>query len=98
MLGEERNAEWFEEFHFADQAVATSVLSLAAGTSSNRKLPQSNRVALFEDLRIGDGGVGHVGVKTAGAIIIGTGAGSAADGFVVAETVVAEDEIVHRSL
>ena len=56
---------------------------------------QKDRVAAFEDLRVGDAGVGHVGVDAGLARPGGTGTGAAGNGLVVAETGVAEGEIVH---
>ena len=53
---------------------------------------------MLQDFDIGDGGVRHVGVQRVRAVVSIPGAGAAAECFVVAELVVAEDYVVHGSL
>jgi len=57
-----------------------------------------DRVAAFDDFDVGDGGIGHVRVDPVETVVGGASAGAAADGFVVAEGSVAEDDIVHGAL
>lgn len=98
MLGEEGEGEGAEELELADEAVAAGVATFPAGVGAEAELMEADGVALFEDLGVGDGGVGHVGVETAGTGVIGSGTGTAADGLVVAKGGVAKEEVVHGAL
>ena len=59
---------------------------------------QPHRVAVLDDLGIGDAGVGHVGVDTAGAVKAVDRTAAATNGLVVAEGLVAKAEVVHGAL
>ena len=59
---------------------------------------QQYREPPFEDFRIGQPGIGHVGLHRVGAVEIRPGARSTANGFVILIGVGAEGEIVHRPL
>ena len=60
---------------------------------------EEHRNAPLEDLGVGGQRVGHVGVDGVGALVVGSGAGAAADGFVVlVGALVAEGEVVHGAL
>ncbi|MCS1412175.1 MAG: hypothetical protein M2R45_05379 [Verrucomicrobia subdivision 3 bacterium] len=98
MLGEQGEFDGFGESELSDQPVASGVLALAAAVWADCELVQGDGVTVFEDFRVGDAGVGHVGVDTAGAVKGVGGASAAADGFVVADAIVPEDEVVHGAL
>lgn len=98
VLGEKGDGERGEEFEFTDDTVATGERAAAAGVLADGKLVEADGVTAFEDFGVGDGGVGHVAVLGAGTGVGWAGAGAAADGFVVAKAVVAEEEVVHGAL
>ena len=56
------------------------------------------RKSFFEYFRIGESRIGHVRLDRVASGKAGTGAAAAADGFVVLRCIVAEAEIVHRTL
>src|SRR5262245_8188845 len=74
------------------------MLTRAAGAAADREFLEADGIASFEDFRIGETGVGHVGVDGVGAVAARSRAAAATDGFVVAEGVVTEEEIVYRAL
>ena len=82
----------------AHQAVAASVGAGAPGAATQGEAVEAHGVAVLEHLRVGDLGVGHVGVHPARAVPPGGRTGAAADGLVVAESLVAEAEVVHGAL
>ena len=87
------------ETHSADDAVSAPMLTGAARAVSDRERFEDHRETPLEDLRVSRQGVGHVGVDRVGAVVVGAGAGAAADGLVVLVAgVVAEGEIVHGPL
>jgi hypothetical protein len=98
MLGEERQRHRREEGKLAHHAVAAAPAAAATGARAQREALETHGVAVLQKLGVGDAGVGHVGVHAACAVEIRAGAGAAADGFVVAEGGVAEEQVVHRAL
>jgi hypothetical protein len=97
-FGKNGHVQRLEKFHLTDQPVTAAVPALATGAAADGKFPEQQRIAPFQDFRIGDAGVGHVGVNAGLAMPGRAGPGSAADGLVVAEARVAESEVVHASL
>ena len=71
---------------------------MAAGVFADGESLQSDWKAPFQNFRVGDGGVGHMRVYSVRSVEPWAGAGAAADCFVVAATLVAEDQVVHRTL
>ena len=98
ILGEQRKRDRFCEDHLADDAVAAGGLALAAGVFADGESLQADGKAPFQNLRVGDSRVGHVRVHGVRAVEARPGSGAAADGFVVAAALVAEDQVVHRPL
>ena len=70
----------------------------AAGAASDRETVQPHRIAQFQHLRVGHPRVGHVRLHRGDAVEPGSGAGAAADRFVILPVRVAEQEVVHRRL
>ena len=98
MLGEKGNLEGLEELDLPDDPVAPAPPSSTAGTVPDCEAVEANGIALLEDLRIGDRGVGHMGVDSGCTVVAIPGSGASTDGFVVAERGIPEEEIVHRAL
>lgn len=88
----------FQKLDLANDAVAAFPGSVSAAAFADGELVESYGIALLKDLGIGDGGVGHVGMDGGGAVVSFSGSAAAADGLVVAEGVVAEEEVVHGAL
>ena len=72
--------------------------SRAAGMCADREFVNPHGVAAFDDLGVGQPGVRHMRVHGIGTIGVRRCATAAANGFVISESVVAEGEVVHRSL
>lgn len=73
------------ELNIPDNAFAAAVLAVTATVASQAELAEHDWVSSFKNFGVGDARVGHVCVYAAGAVPGGTCAGSASDGFVVAE-------------
>src|SRR5690606_36546399 len=95
------------ETDFAHSAVASAPAPAAAAAAADRETVDAHRVAPFQHLGVGQPGVGHVGLHASGAVETARIACSALQyagtrasgyGFVVLVTLVAEGEVVHRSL
>ena len=55
-------------------------------------------MTLLNDFGIGDSRVCHVGVNGVGPVGLGRRPGTTTDGFVVAESIVSEQQVIHGSL
>jgi hypothetical protein len=62
MLGEQGEGERGKKLDLADDAIAPGVLAFSTGAATNGELLEPHGIAPLEDLGIGDGGVGHVGL------------------------------------
>lgn len=96
--GDQRNDQRSEKLKLADDSVATAVPSPTSASLANRKPMQSYGEPSFEDFRIGDPGIGHVGVNRVGPVMLPGRATAATDRFVIAEGRVANQHIVHGAL
>ena len=72
-------------------------MTAAAAAAPDRELFHQHRETPFQHFRIGQAGVGHVRLDGVGAWTGGRGPAAAGDGFVIAETRVAEQHVVHRA-
>ena len=72
--------------------------ALSAGTGTDRELIQAHRQSDFQNLRIGQPTVGHVGLHRASPVMVGPGARTARNRLIILVPLVAECEIVHRPL
>ena len=88
----------FQEFYFADDAVAACKLARAAATVPEVELPHYDRVAQLHDLWVSDSRICHVDLHARLTVPVGTGSGSTSDCLVVPERLVSEGEVVHASL
>ncbi len=98
MIGDDGGVHGLQELDGAHEAIATRLRAGAATVASEREFPHQHREAFFENFRVRDPGVGHVGVHPAGAREARARARAAADGLVVAEALVAEGQVVHGAL
>ncbi len=98
MLRQQRQRHRRQEGQIAHHSVAAAVAPGAARARAQREAFEAHRIAVLEQLGIGDAGIGHVSVHGTRAGEAGAGAGAAADGLVETETVVAEEHVVHRPL
>ena len=78
--------------------VAPVPRALASGISTLAKTNEANGETRFENLGIGDRGVGHVDLYGGGSFPTDGRSGSAPDGFVMTEGGVAKGQVVHRPL
>jgi hypothetical protein len=83
---------------FRVAAVPAAPLSLATRALRGWRIPPAAPGSVFQHLRVGHPGVGHVALHSIAAVEARPGAGAARDGFVVLEAVIAPDEVVHRAL
>ena len=72
--------------------------ALAAGVFSDVEVFQQHRETGFQNFRVGQARIGHVGVHGIGTVETGTGGRAGADGFVILIFVIAEGQIIHRAL
>lgn len=98
MLGQQRDLKLFQKLDLPNNAVAAFPGSVSSAAFADSELVESYWIPLLQYFGIGDGGVGHVGVNGRGAVVSFASAGAAADGLVVAEGIVAEEEVVHGAL
>ncbi len=98
VLAEERQSDRGEKGQLADHSVTPAKLPASTGAATDREALEPHGVADFEDLRVSDSGIGHVGVDRARARKAWPGTSAAAHGFVVAEMLVAKQHIVHGAL
>ena len=71
MLAEDGKLDVAEKAQTPLDAVAASGSARAAGTLPDGEALQTHRIALLEDLGIGDAGIGHVAVHGVGAVEAG---------------------------
>jgi sterol desaturase/sphingolipid hydroxylase (fatty acid hydroxylase superfamily) len=98
VLAQDRQLERREEGDLADGPVAAAETSRPSRVGAYGETLHAHRVAVLQDLRIGDAGVGHVAVDGARAVEPRSGAAAAAHRLVVSEALVAERDVVHRAL
>ena len=73
----------------------------AARAATDEELSQSDGITIFQHFRVGQAGVGHVGVNRVGSVEIRSGSRATADRLVIPEgflSSTSEDEVVHGSL
>jgi hypothetical protein len=97
-LRQERDDDGPEESISTNDSVSTAMCTRASRADTNSELQQPNRKARFEDLWVGDAGIGHVGVDRGGSRRERCRTRAAPDRFVVAKILVTEGHVVHRSL
>ena len=82
----------------AHHAVAALVRPCSARAAADRELLQPHRKPRFQDLGIGQPAVGHVRLHRARPVMVRPGARPAGDRLIILVPLVAEGEVVHRSL
>ncbi len=70
----------------------------AAAAATDREAFNDNREARLQHFRIGQPGVGHVGMHRVAAVVVRSRAAAAANGLVILVALIAEGEVVHRPL
>jgi len=70
----------------------------AARSPANPEFQESNGKAGFEDLGIGDAGIGHMRVNTRGTVCQGRRTGPSPDRLIMTKKLITEGHVVHRSL
>ena len=95
---EDRGLHRPQETDAPQRAVARALLALAAGAAANVEILEHHRKAGFQHFGIGEARIGHVNVNGARAVKAGARRRAGADGLVILIGVVAEGEVVHRSL
>jgi len=98
VIGEDAGRHRLAEFDLAHEPVAATMSASPARAGAQREFTQQHREARLEHLRVGEPRIGHVRLHAARAVVVGAGARAAGDGLVVLVAVVAEREVVHRSL
>ena len=96
--GEDGGGHRLQEAQPADDAVTAAPATGAAAAPADAELLHPHREAPLQDLRIGESGVGHVGVYRGGPVETRTRPGAAADGLVILMALVAEGQVVHGAL
>src|SRR3954452_19679617 len=97
-LRDQRVAHVRERLDLADDAVTAAMRPVAAGAAADRVLDRADRELALERLDGCVERVAHGYVDAARSVSVLTGALAAAERLVVGELVVAEREVVHRSL
>src|SRR5262249_43768178 len=94
VAGQDRAVHLFQKTDGAANAVAGVPLAAPAGAFADMEILEHHRIAELEHLRIGEAGIGHVGVHGIGTWEARTRGGARADGLVVLVCGVAEVEVV----
>src|SRR6266446_77342 len=90
VAGEDRAVHAFEKTDRAANAVAGVPAAPAARALADVEILEQHRIAEFEHFRVGEPGIGHVGVHGVGAGKAGPGRGAGADRLVILVLRVAE--------
>ena len=98
VAGQDGAFHFFQKADGADDAVAGVPLAAAAGAFADVEILEQDRIAEFQNFRIGQPRVGHVGVHGVGAGKAGTRRRAGADRLVILVARIAEIEIVHGAL
>ena len=98
LLGKQGDLNFFLKEIVALDPVAPVPRALASRISTLAKTNQANGKARFENLGIGDRGVGHVDLYGGGSFPTDGRSGSAPDGFVMTEGGIPEGQVVHCPL
>src|SRR6185312_997025 len=98
VIGEQGPGEGREKLQPPDGTVTAAMRAGTPRAFTHRELAQPHRKFSLENLRVGQARIGHVGLDRVAAVEVRPRAGAACNGFVVLNALIAECQVVHRSL